>query len=305
MSTTEEPQIIDITELDLEEEISGGAFGIVYRGKLKDGTHVAVKRCRRPLDQSELPSEVALLHSVSHHRNIISLIGVAFNPFDIFIVTELAKEGSLFNYIHEKHQQPTAKDSHKWGMEVAQAMEYLHMNHIIHRDLKSANILVMDGGSVKLCDFGTARELVGTTEQTGMMGTYRWMAPEVMERVDGKINPKCDAFSYGMVLYELFTGTIPYADTSNKLEVACKILEGVRPPLPSTLSRYLKLLMLACWEKDPHHRPTFKKIVRALDSETFQHVPTVLPCSASSVNIMVTNKYGGKKHVSLGVCCVN
>ena len=295
---TAEPEVIDITELNLEEEISVGKFGVVYRGRLKDGAHVAVKRCRRPLNQSEVPREVALLHSVSHHRNIVSLIGVAFNSYDMFIVTELANEGSLFSFIHEKQQQPTAEDSHKWAMEVAQAMEYLHVSNIIHRDLKSANILLTGEGSVKLCDFGTARELTCTTEQTGRMGTYRWMAPEVMEGEGGKINHRCDAFSYGMVLYELFTGTIPYADTSNELEAACKIMEGERPSLPSTLPRYLRLLMLACWEKDSDNRPTFKEIVRALDSKTFQHIPTRLPCSLSFINLMVTNKYGRKKHVS-------
>ena len=102
------------------------------------------------------PQEVEILSSIPEHPNIISFYAIAFNYPDIFIVTEFAENGSLFNYLHKEKQFPTVDQSLAWALEVAQGMEHLHNHDIIHRDLKSANILLSAATTAKVCDFGTA-----------------------------------------------------------------------------------------------------------------------------------------------------
>ena len=265
--------MINFQQLELLDMIGQGGFGAVFQGKwmANEGEVVAVKKCaiagkkRDP----DIPREVLILKSLPKHPHIISFYGIAVNYPDLFIVTEFAEKGSLFNYLHKDKQVPTVDQSLAWALEVAQGMEHLHNHDIIHRDLKSANILLSTAMAAKLCDFGTARYLAETTVQTGAAGTFRWMAPEVMEAVEANINKKCDSFSYGMVVYELLIHQVPYYDTPGDGVVCMKMLQGERPEIPPTIPQYLHSLLTACWEKDPHKRPTFHDIVQGLQNETF------------------------------------
>ena len=244
----------------------------MFRGKwnARKGEVFAVKKCTLfgTKENMDIPREVQILSSVPEHPNIISFYAIAFNYPDMFIVTEFAEKGSLFNYLHKEKQVPTVDQSLAWALEVAQGMEHLHSHDIIHRDLKSANILLSATMTSKLCDFGTARYLSHTTVQTDTSGTFRWMAPEVMEAVEAKINKKCDSFSYGMVLYELLIQEVPYYDTPGDAVVGMKVMQGERPPIPPTIPQYLQSLLTACWERDTSKRPTFQDIIRELESKS-------------------------------------
>ena len=252
--------------------IGQGGFGAVFRGKwkAKKGQVVAVKKCTiaGTKENPDIPREVQILSSVPEHPNIITFYAIAFNYPDIFIVAEFAEKGSLFNYLHKEKQVPTVDQSLAWALEVAQGMEHLHNHDIIHRDLKSANVLLSAAMTAKVCDFGTARYLSHTTMQTGVAGTPRWMAPEVMEAVEANINKKCDSFSYGMVVYELFVHQVPYYDTPGDSVVGMKVLQGERPEIPPTIPQYLHSLLTACWEADSYKRPTFQDITKRLQLVT-------------------------------------
>ena len=180
-----------------------------------------------------------------------------------YIVTELATNGSLFDYLHIEKKKPSVDQSLAWASDVAHGMKHLHDQNIIHRDLKSANVLLMSGWVAKLCDFGTARELTHTTT-TEHAGTYRWMSPEIMRSATGRINKKCDLFSYGMILFELFAHEIPYADLRDNIDVLLSVRDGKRPPIPPTLPLYLHDLIQKCWEEDPYLRPTFDDFVNEM-----------------------------------------
>ena len=157
---------------------------------------------------------------------------------------------------------PSVDQSLAWASDVAHGMKHLHDHDITHRDLKSANVLLTNEWVAKLCDFGSARELTHTvtTEQTG---TYRWMSPEVMRSAIARINKKCDLFSYGMILVELFAHEIPYADLHDNVEVLFSVTRGERPPIPPTLPPYLHDLIKKCWKEDPYQRPSFDDFVKA------------------------------------------
>ena len=148
-------------------------------------------------------------------------------------------------------------------------MQHLHNNNVVHRDLKSGNILLSFGLFAKVCDFGTARTMAKTAV-TSQKGTYRWMAPEIVEDVEANINKMCDVFSYGMVLYEIYACKIPYAEIPGNARVGMAVLQGKRPPIPTTLPPFLHPLLKACWEEDPKDRPQFEAIIMAIQTESYE-----------------------------------
>ena len=245
------------------KKLGSGAFGNVFEGHWKKGGGMAVAVKVTQLRGSEtVPHEIEVWRSLPQHQNIIKLIGVATDDFNSFIVTELAMNGSLFEYLHIDKHAPPIDQSLAWASDVAHGMKHLHDHDITHRDLKSANVLLTSEWVAKLCDFGTAREMTHTTT-TEKAGTYRWMSPEIMRKAVARINKKCDLFSYGMILVELFAHEVPYADLHDNVEVLLSVTRGERPPIPPTLPSYLHDLIKKCWEEDPYLRPSFDDFVKA------------------------------------------
>ena len=254
--------IIDLSDLDIgDRKLGKGGFGEVYEGNWKKngGKKVAVKVIRSSAT-GQLQREIQVWNSLPSHPHIVTLFGVACTKFMTYIVTEIAVKGSLFDYLHSEMKKPSVDLSLAWASDVAHGMKFLHDHDVIHRDLNSANVLLTNGWVAKLCDFGTARELTHTTT-TEHAGTFRWMPPEIMRAAHARINKKCDLFSYGMILFELFAHKKPYANTGGDVEVATKVLAGKRPPVPSSLPRYLHKLLKKCWKEDPHQRPNFDDFV--------------------------------------------
>lgn len=236
-----------------------------------DGKEIAAKYMK--LKESNPPREITVHEYLLPHDNILTPLGVAYHrsPFESsYLCMELA-ECSLCEYLHESKNEPSFEQSTKWALQIANGMQHLHKHHIIHRDLKSRNILVFATGDIKLCDFGCAKYLEETAHQTAVTGTLRWAAPEIHMRADANINKACDVFSYGMVLYELFMHQIPFHHIEVGNQVTQLLLEGKRPRISPKLPLYLQNLLQACWEHDPHHRPTFEEIVCALEDESFTH----------------------------------
>ena len=254
---------INRSDLDIGKGLGEGGFGCVFEGKWKTGGEMTVAiKVMQTREPGVIPEEIKVWDSLPPHRNIIMLIGIASVDFTIYIVTELAINGSLFDYLHKEKKTPSVNQSLAWASDVACGMKHLHDCDIIHRDLKSANVLLTSRWVAKLCDFGTARELTHTTT-TEQAGTYRWMSPEIMRSAVAKINKKCDLFSYGMILVELFAHEIPYADLHDNVEVLFSITKGERPPIPPNLPSCLHDLIKKCWEEDPHLRPSFDDFVKA------------------------------------------
>ena len=226
------------------------------------GKEIAVKvtNCRR----KQIPREVEVHNSLPPHPNVLPLYGVTHNEegFLIYICMELANT-SLYHYLHEEKREPSLQQSINWAKQIAEGMQHLHRNGLAHRDLKSANVLLFEKEDImKVCDFGSARVLERTATVSGMAGTYRWMAPEFNDKADTKVNQRCDVFSYGMVLYEIFAHEIPFSDIQEGALVLQPIRDGERPSIPVELPLYIKELIESCWSHAPRDRPTFGEILQ-------------------------------------------
>lgn len=270
--------IIDPDLLRVGAKIGEGAHGKVYEGKYGD-TSVAIKVLQRPEtseEQAKLESrfarEVDMMSRVQH-RNLVKFIGACKDPV-MAIVTELLPGRSLRKHlISLRPNQLDLCVAVNFALDIAHAMDCLHINGIIHRDLKPDNLLLTaDHKSVKLADFGLAREESVTEMMTAETGTYRWMAPELYSTVtlrhgDKKhYNNKVDVYSFAIVLWELLTNRMPFEGMSNLQAAYAAAFKNARPSLADGLPKELVFILQSCWAEDPNVRPTFGQITRMLAS---------------------------------------
>ncbi|KAK4392947.1 Serine/threonine-protein kinase STY13 [Sesamum angolense] len=208
--------------------------------------------------------EVAMLSRVQH-KNLVKFIGACKEPVMV-IVTELLLGGTLRKYL--VNVRPRCLDMRVaigFALDIARAMECLHSHGIIHRDLKPENLLLTeDHKTVKLADFGLAREESLTEMMTAETGTYRWMAQSYTETWRKKhYTHKVDAYSFAIVLWELIHNKLPFEGMSNLQAAYAAAFKNVRPSaddLPEDLASIVTL----CWKEDPNARPNFTQIIQML-----------------------------------------
>ncbi|KAM9318997.1 mitogen-activated protein kinase kinase kinase 10 [Pholidichthys leucotaenia] len=270
------PLEIDFSELILEEVIGAGGFGKVYKG-VWGGEEVAVKAARQDPDEdisatAESVRQEARLFWMLRHPNIIALRGVCLKEPNLCLVMEYARGGALNRALAGKKVPPRVLVN--WAVQIATGMDYLHNQAfvpIIHRDLKSSNILILQpverddlsGKTLKITDFGLAREWHQTTKMSAA-GTYAWMAPEVIKL--SLFSKSSDVWSFGVLLWELLTGEVPYREI-DALAVAYGVaMNKLTLPIPSTCPEPFAQLLGECWSSNPHSRPLFTNILRRLQS---------------------------------------
>ncbi|XP_040301537.1 mitogen-activated protein kinase kinase kinase 10 [Herpailurus yagouaroundi] len=269
------PQEIPFHELQLEEIIGVGGFGKVYRA-LWRGEEVAVKAARLdperdPAVTAEQVRQEARLFGALKHPNIIALRGACLSPPHLCLVMEYARGGALSRVLAGRRVPPHVLVN--WAVQVARGMNYLHNDApvpIIHRDLKSINILILEAIEnhnladtvLKITDFGLAREWHKTTKMSAA-GTYAWMAPEVIRL--SLFSKSSDVWSFGVLLWELLTGEVPYREI-DALAVAYGVaMNKLTLPIPSTCPEPFARLLEECWDPDPHGRPDFGSILKQLE----------------------------------------
>nr|UWU45059.1 leucine-rich repeat receptor-like kinase [Phytophthora sojae] len=275
---------INYKEVKLGKCLSRGGFGLVFVGQYK-GRQVAVKKIRpdRSLDPKDVKAflkEIILMAEL-HHPRIVEFVGVAWdNLKHLSAVSEFMEGGDLRHVLRSFKRQgsPLSWRSHKAviALHIAEAMHYLHSHSpkVIHRDLKSKNVLLNRHLEAKLTDFGVSRAQysVQTHAMTAGIGTSFWIAPEVLLGRD--YNEQADIYSFGVVLSEIDTDDYPYWNDANrdgargKLEEA-DILRQVakgnkRPQFSPNCPAAIVLLAESCLQKDPKDRPTAANIVDTL-----------------------------------------
>ncbi|XP_048130597.1 serine/threonine-protein kinase STY17-like isoform X4 [Rhodamnia argentea] len=267
---------IDRRLLKIGERIGSGSCGDLHRGDYL-GQDVAVKILKseqlNDTLQDEFAQEVAILRQVQH-KNIVRFIGACTKPPHFCIVTEYMPGGSLYSYLHKNHNVLKLPQLLKFAIDVCEGMEYLHKSNIIHRDLKTANLLMDNHNVVKVADFGVARFQSQGGVMTAETGTYRWMAPEVINHQP--YDEKADVFSFAVVLWELITAKIPYENLT-PLQAALGVRQGLRPELPENAHPKLLEVMQRCWEAEPGKRPAFCEITVELEHllQEVQELPQV------------------------------
>ncbi|KAK7385131.1 hypothetical protein VNO78_30842 [Psophocarpus tetragonolobus] len=199
-----------------ENLIGKGGSSQVYRGCLPDGKELAVK-ILKPSDDvlKEFVLEIEIITTL-HHKNIISLLGFCFDSGNLLLVYDLLSRGNLEENLHGNKKNPVLfgwTERYKVAMGVAEALEYLHKNEgqsVIHRDVKSSNVLLSEDFEPQLSDFGLAKWASTSSTHiicTDVAGTFGYMAPEYF--MYGKVNDKIDVYAFGVVLLELLSGRKP------------------------------------------------------------------------------------------------
>lgn len=199
------------------------------------------------------------------HPNVLLFMGACYSHERLAIVTEFLPRGSLFKILHKSNQQLDIRRRLRMALDVARGMNYLHRRNppIVHMDLKSSNLLVDKNWNVKVGDFGLSKLKHATflTAKSGG-GTPQWMAPEVLR--NERSNEKSDVFSFGVILWELMTISIPWANL-NTLQVVgvvgfmerrLDIAEGLDPRISSVISD--------SWQSKPELRPSFENIIQRM-----------------------------------------
>ncbi|XP_061142891.1 mitogen-activated protein kinase kinase kinase 20 isoform X1 [Syngnathus typhle] len=252
---------ITFDDIHFFENCGGGSFGSVYRARwISQDKEVAVKKLLKIENEAEILS-------VLSHRNIIQFYGAIVEAPNYGIVTEYASGGSLYDYLScEESEEMDMGHIMTWATEIARGIHYLHSEapvKVIHRDLKSRNVVITAEKVLKICDFGASKFLTHTTHMS-LVGTFPWMAPEVIQSL--RVSETCDTFSYAVVLWEMLTREVPFKGLEG-LQVAWLVVEKEeRLTIPSGCPASFAELMRDCWMTDPKDRPTFKQILSTLET---------------------------------------
>ncbi|EGC28848.1 hypothetical protein DICPUDRAFT_100013 [Dictyostelium purpureum] len=252
---------IKFEEIAICEKIGQGSFANVYSG-IWNGFRCAIKILKNEnLSHSEkFIKEVASLIQ-AHHPNVVSFFGACVEPPCIF--TEYMEGGNLYEILHVKKIKLDRLMMFKIVQDLALGMEHLHSlpSPMLHRDLTSKNILLDEFKNIKIADFGLATYLNDEMTLAGVCNP-RWRAPEITKGLN--YNEKIDVYSFGLVVYEIYTGKIPFEGIDGSAAAAKSAYENYRPEIPIDIPISIRLLITKCWAALPDDRPSFTEILHEL-----------------------------------------
>ncbi|KAL1549454.1 L-type lectin-domain containing receptor kinase VIII.1 [Salvia divinorum] len=292
---------------DSNRIIGHGAFGTVYKGILPStGDLVAVKRCTNAgQGKTEFLSELSIIGSL-RHRNLVKLQGWCHDKGESLLVYDLMSNGSLDKALFESRMTLPWPHRRKILLGVASALSYLHQeceSQVIHRDIKSSNIMLDEGFNARLGDFGLARQIEHdkSPDATVAAGTMGYLAPEYL--LTGRATDKTDVFSYGAVALEVVSGRRPIEKdvaSSNLVEWVWGLHRDgnlmmaadrrLGNEFDESEMRKVMLIGLACSHPDPMVRPAMRAVVQMLVGEAeIPVVPTTRPTlSFSTSDLLLT-----------------
>uniref|UniRef100_A0A2P2JRT5 non-specific serine/threonine protein kinase n=1 Tax=Rhizophora mucronata TaxID=61149 RepID=A0A2P2JRT5_RHIMU len=182
------------------------------------------------------------------------------------VVVEYLPGGALKSFLIKNRRRKLAfKVVIQLALNLARGLSYLHSQKIVHRDVKTENMLLDKSRTVKIADFGVARvEASNPNDMTGETGTLGYMAPEVL---NGKpYNRKCDVYSFGICLWEIYCCDMPYPDLSFSEMTAGVVRQNLRPEIPRCCPSSLGNVMKRCWDANPDKRPEMDEVVSMLEA---------------------------------------
>uniref|UniRef100_A0A3Q1JKT2 non-specific serine/threonine protein kinase n=1 Tax=Anabas testudineus TaxID=64144 RepID=A0A3Q1JKT2_ANATE len=260
-------------QITLGQRIGSGSFGTVFKGKWHGDVAVKMLNVTAPTPQQlqAFKNEVGVLRK-TRHVNILLFMGYTTKP-QLAIVTQWCEGSSLYHHLHIIETKFEMIKLIDIARQTAQGMDYLHAKSIIHRDLKSNNIFLHDDLTVKIGDFGLATvksRWSGSHQFEQLSGSILWMAPEVIRLQDK--NPysfQSDVYAFGIVLYELMSGALPYSNINNRDQIIFMVGRGYLSPdlskVRSNCPKAMKRLMADCLKKKREERPLFPQILASIE----------------------------------------
>ena len=258
----------DHSNLVFHEYLGEGRYGRVDRVTFKKPYRGYTEAAAKTII-SFRKEEVEILSKLSH-PNIVKWIGFCQHEPVHIILTEYAKNGSLRAYLSNKANSLSDNLKLKWIRESALAIQYLHDNRCLHRDIKGSNCLLSKDNTLILCDFGLAREIDHSIIISSQKGTSAYMAPEII-RTDqnnkATFSIYTDIYAYGMLVHEIWTRNLPFPD----LESGCIMYQvgeyqlqlDIAPDTPEDLAE----IMRNCWKITPDERPKIEEIVAIVEGK--------------------------------------
>jgi serine/threonine protein kinase len=273
--------LITYNDLYFITKLGRGVSSTVYKGTWKEKV-VAIKvlRLELPKDLKDFKKELYIMSKIKA-PNIVHFFGATLEP-KLCIVMELCVNGSLYNYLSKSKHELTWDNVLKWINETARGINTLHSwkPPIVHRDLKTFNLLLDENLNIKVCDFGLSRYMdqgdeisVDTTLQK-LRGTYAYTAPEMYclkNDVPKSYTPKSDVYSLGIIVWEIVTCIItgelqrPYGefpDIKYDYQIIFNVAQkSLRPTIPPMCHKKMKQLIEHCWAQEPVNRPTAFEVI--------------------------------------------
>ncbi|CAA3014667.1 calcium calmodulin-regulated receptor-like kinase 2 [Olea europaea subsp. europaea] len=252
-----------------------GSFGPVYKATMPAGEVVAVKVLDSGSKQGEkeFHTEVSLLARL-HHRNLVNLVGYCIDKGQHMLVYEYMSNGSLENLLYNKKLQILSWEERlQIALDISHGIAYLHdgaVPPVMHRDLKTANILLDHSMRAKVADFGLSKEEVIDSHCSGLKGTYGYIDPVYIST--NKFTTKSDVYSFGVILFELITGIHPNRNLMEYVNLSTLSPDGVEEILDTRLVgtcnpeevRSLARIAHQCLHKTPRKRPSLGVVSQAI-----------------------------------------
>lgn len=314
-----------ISSIRFLEELGEGAFGKVYRGELvmPQGAviPIAIKTLKEDATsktRNDFQREADLMTDLQH-PNIVCLLGVCFRDEPLSMLFEFMSEGDLHEFLISHSPRSDIPQNHPTGghgkkvldlndflhisTQIAAGMEYLSSHHYVHRDLAARNCLVGDHLTVKISDFGLSRDIYASDYyrvQSKSLLPVRWMPPESI--LYGKFTSESDIWSFGVVLWEVFSfGHQPYYGYSNQ-EVIDMIRSRHLLPCPEDCPPHIYSLMVETWHELPNKRPSFAELHTRLRNwkAVYSNPSSAIPSNTSGDSQSMKSGTSSSQHHNFG-----
>ncbi len=254
---------IDPQELSFDRELNQGTFGIVYQGSWR-GTKVATKKLLPNGFSAKAFKAESQTMARLRSPHIVQFYGYCLSPL-YCLVMEYMPAGSLFNVLHSKQNLPWSIRM-RIALDIAKGLAFLHHEKLVHRDIKSLNVLLGEHLNAKLTGFGLAKDedeikIAAAESQIGMLA---WMAPELL-KAKVAYTAKADVYSLGITFWELASRKVPFSDAKSPEAIQNRIIQGEPEVIPEDCPAKLASVIEACCETDPDNRPGADEVALYLD----------------------------------------
>ncbi|CAB4398034.1 unnamed protein product [Rhizophagus irregularis] len=266
----------DYTDFTNKEKINNGSFGKVFRVNWKDSDTVMALKYPFNLTIKEIVNEIKIQREVDYHSNIIRFYGISKLENKYLLVMEYADCGSLQSYLKENFNKLEWNDKYQLAFQLANAVECLNNEGIIHCDLHAQNVLVHQN-KIKLADFGLSRKITDISyNSTDIFGVVPYIDPKYLNNIKDKsqpykLNPKSDVYSIGVLLWQISSGHRPFyaENVEYDANLIMNIIKGQREKIVKDTPIEYSNIYKACWDDDPIKRPTIHQVVKFLKQAIF------------------------------------